>query len=112
SRSYTVNIGIPASLTINPSSLPAGTQNAPYSQTVSASGGTAPYIYSIASGSLPVGLVLAAGTGVISGTPTGSGPSTFTVQALDAGGNTGSRAYTVNIGTNSLAVNPSSLPAG
>ena len=109
-RDYTINIGSNI-LIVSPSTLPNGTQNTAYSQTVSASGGTAPYTFAVTSGSLPTGLSLSSG-GVISGTPTGSGSSSFTMQATDSAGNTGSQAYTVNIGTASLTVNPSSLPAG
>jgi uncharacterized protein YhjY with autotransporter beta-barrel domain len=111
SRAYTVNIGT-NSLTVNPSTLPAGTQNVVYNQSVSATGGTGPYTFSVSAGALPAGLSLAPSTGVISGSPTGSGPSTFTISALDSQGNTGSRPYTVNIGGNTLTLNPASLPSG
>ena len=110
SRAYSVNIGT-ASLTVNPASLPNGTQGTAYSQTVSASGGIGPYTFALSVGALPVGLTLSS-AGVISGTPTGSGTSSFTVGATDTVGNTGSHAYSVNIGTASLTVNPASLPAG
>ena len=112
SRSYTINIGGAAALTLNPSALPNGMQGVAYSQTVTASGGNGAYTYTISSGALPAGLTLNAGTGVISGTPTGSGTSTFTVHALDSDGNAGARSYTVNIGTASLTLNPASLPNG
>ena len=111
SQAYAVNIGTNL-LTINPASLPAGTQNTPYNQTVTASGGTGPYTYSVSAGALPAGLSLNPSTGAITGIPTGSGASNFTISALDSQGNTGSRPYTVNIGTNSLTVNPASLPNG
>lgn len=38
--------------------------------TVSASGGRPPYVFSVASGSLPAGLTLNASTGAVAGTPT------------------------------------------
>jgi hypothetical protein len=110
-RAYAVNIGTNV-LVVNPPTLPAGTQNAFYSQTVNATGGTGPYVFSLSAGALPAGLALNPSTGVISGVPTASGPSTFTIAALDSQGNTGSRPYTVNVGTNSLAVNPPTLPNG
>jgi len=110
-RSYTLNVGGNV-LTVNPSSLPAGTQGTAYNQTVSATGGTGPYTFSVASGSLPAGLTLNTSTGAITGTPTGSGTSNFTIAAADGVGNVGSRAYSVPIGTNSLTLSPSSLPAG
>jgi hypothetical protein len=64
--------------------LPGGTQNTTYSATLSASGGTSPYSWSIASGALPAGLTLASDSGKISGTPGGSGTSQFSVQVVDA----------------------------
>ncbi len=76
------------SITINPAliititSLPNGSVGAPYSQTLTAGGGSSTYTWSI-SGSLPAGLLLNATTGVISGTPTAPGTSSFTVQVSD-----------------------------
>lgn len=65
--------------------FPAGTANATYAAvTLKASGGAPPYSWSIASGSLPAGLSLAAGTGLISGTPTAAGKSGFTVKVEDS----------------------------
>ncbi len=66
--------------------LPYGTLNSPYSATLSASDGIAPYTWSIASGSsLPAGLTLDPSTGVISGTPTATQPPTqVTVQVTDS----------------------------
>jgi hypothetical protein len=110
-RAYTVSIGT-NSLTVNPSSLPNGSQSVGYSQTVSASGGTGPYTFAVTSGALPAGLSLNAGSGAITGTPSGSGVSNFTIQATDTVGNIGNRPYTVNIGTSALAVSPASLPNG
>ena len=71
-------------LSITTSSLPGGTLNVSYSATLAASGGTSPYTWSIASGSLPTGLSLAGGTGVISGTPTAAGTFNFTVRVTDS----------------------------
>ena len=56
----------------------------PYSATLSATGGTSPYSWSITSGALPVGLSLDATSGSISGTPSVAGVSTFTIQATDS----------------------------
>ncbi len=76
--------------------LAQGTVGVAYSRTITASGGTAPYTYSITAGALPTGLSLSGG-GVISGTPTAAGTSTFTVTATDAAGCTGLQAYTLVI---------------
>ena len=54
-------------LTILPGILPGATANKAYSGTMSATGGTVAYTWSITSGALPRGLTLAASTGVISG---------------------------------------------
>jgi hypothetical protein len=110
SKTFTVNIGA-ASLLLNPASLPAGTRGTPYSQAVGASGGTGPYSYIVSAGALPAGLALNSSTGVISGTPSGSGSSSFSIRATDTLGNIGTRGFAVNIGTASLTINPATLPA-
>jgi hypothetical protein len=55
----------------------------PYSSSVVATGGTAPYTYAINGGSLPAGLSLNASTGLIAGTPTQGGIFTFRLQVTD-----------------------------
>ena len=59
-----------------------------YALSLTASGGTPPYSWSLVSGSgaLPAGLSLNASTGVISGTATTTGAFTFTLRAQDASG--------------------------
>jgi hypothetical protein len=79
---------------ITTSSLPSGTVGSSYSQSLSASGGTAPYSWSVTSGNLPSGLNLSSG-GTISGTPTSSGTSNFTVQV--SGGGTATRSLSITI---------------
>ena len=70
-------------VTISPSSpLPAGTVDAGYSQTLTGGGGTGPYTFSVAAGSLPGGFTLDSG-GLLSGTTTASGTYSFTVQVTD-----------------------------
>ena len=72
-----------ATLQILTSTLPGGTQNTFYSVTLGAQGGLTPYSWTLASGTLPPGLTLNT-AGVLSGTPTSSGTSTFTVKVTDA----------------------------
>lgn len=93
SQSYALVVS--GALPISPSSLPAATVGTVYSQTVTASGGVAPYAYTITAGSLPTGLSLAASTGVISGTPTTASTYSFTMTATDSIENTGARAYSI-----------------
>lgn len=75
---------VPVTITsISP--LPAGTVGLVSNTTLLASGGTGAKSWSVVSGSLPVGLTLNSSTGVISGTPTTQGTSTFTVRVQDSG---------------------------
>jgi uncharacterized protein (TIGR03437 family) len=72
-----------APLTISTTTLLAGTLGAPYSASLSVNGGSPPYTWFLASGSLPNGLTLS-GSGVVSGTPNVAGAFTFTVRVTDA----------------------------
>lgn len=102
-------------ITVNPPALPNGTVGTAYSETVSATGGTAPYTFSVSSGALPTGLVLNPATGDISGTPTTAATFNFTITAIDASGCLGSRPYTITMaapGCPVITLNPATLPAG
>jgi hypothetical protein len=92
-----------------PASLPDGPVDTPYSQTLAASPGSAPITFAVSSGTLPPGLTLSPG-GALSGTPSTFGTYAFTVTATDAGGCTGSRAYSVTFACPALAVLPPALP--
>lgn len=81
----TFSITIAAPLQITTTSLPSGSPGVFYSTTLAATGGFLPYTWTIAQGSLPSGLTLSATSGMISGTPTGTGMSSITVQASDSG---------------------------
>src|SRR5690348_15650548 len=113
SFSVTIQAAIPP-LQITSSSLPSGTVSQSYSATVSASGGTTPYQWSIASGTLPTGVALASSSGVLSGTPSASGSFSFTVQVKDAAANTNQKSFSVSIqaAVPPLQITTSSLPGG
>jgi hypothetical protein len=70
-------------LAIGTTSLPSGTVGTAYSETLAATGGTAPYGWQV-NGPLPPGLALDSGTGIISGTPASAGSFPVTVTASDA----------------------------
>jgi hypothetical protein len=94
--------GIAASggLTIAPATLPNGAIGGAYGQTLTVTGGTPPFTFSVTSGALPAGLALGASSGTIGGVPTGpTGPSTFTVGVTDSSSTplTGSATFTVTI---------------
>jgi large repetitive protein len=103
-------------ITVNPATLPNGVVGTPYSQTVSAVGGTGPYTFTVSSGTLPNGLTLNATTGVISGTPNTAGTFNFTITATDTNGCPGSRPYSITMagpsGCPVITVNPATLPPG
>jgi hypothetical protein len=81
-----INPGVPVApkLTIGPESTTPATVGSSYQLQMTANLPDAKQ-WSLASGTLPGGLALNASTGLISGTPTAAGTSTFTVQAaIDA----------------------------
>jgi len=85
-NSITITITPPQPLAVTTTSLPNGVQNTPYASTrLQASGGIAPYTWSLANGStLPAGLQLTASSGAVSGTPTQVGAFSFTAQVTDS----------------------------
>jgi hypothetical protein len=105
-------------LTITTSSLPSGTQGTAYSNAVAATGGTTPYTWSIspASAPLPAGLTISPTTGLISGTPTATGTTNFTVTVTDGGTPAQTKSVTLSLvvaGQSAGALTISaSLPAG
>ncbi|MBI4899572.1 MAG: putative Ig domain-containing protein, partial [Actinobacteria bacterium] len=109
SRAYSLTVGAPT-ITVSPATLPSAVVGGAYSQTITASGGTGPYALAVTAGSVPAGLSLSS-AGVLSGTPTAAGTFNFTVTATDAGGFTGSRAYSLTVGAPTITVSPATLPS-
>lgn len=88
--------------------LPSGVVGTPYSVTMLASNGTAPLTWRVIVGSLPSGLSLST-VGVISGTPTTAGSSTFTIAVTDANFNVEAKVFTLNVtGPAALAITTAS----
>ena len=77
SRSTQISVS-PTIVTGSP--LPSGAVGTAYSQALQATGGSAPYGWSVASGSLPSGLSLGTGTGLISGMPTVANTFNFRIR--------------------------------
>lgn len=109
SRGYAITVDAPT-LVLSPASgsLTTGSVGVAYSQSFTASGGTAPYTYAITSGSVPAGLSLAS-NGTLSGTPAVAGSYNFTVTATDSSTGagapfTGSYAYSVMVASGATPV--------
>lgn len=92
---------LPAPLTITPASLPTGTAYSQYNQTIKASGGIAPFSWTISSGALPNNLSLTSSSTnftTITGTPdTPTQAAAFTLEVMDADGQSATQAYTIAI---------------
>jgi hypothetical protein len=95
-KQFTLTVGAGLAIT-SPSTLPSGTLGQAYPAfTLAAVGGSKPYAWSVSSGALPAGLSLSS-SGVITGTPSGAGSFTFTVQVKDSTGTTATQAFTLAI---------------
>ncbi|HTM83619.1 MAG TPA: putative Ig domain-containing protein, partial [Mycobacterium sp.] len=98
-------------VSIGTGALPQGTAGTAYSQTIIAAGGATPYAFDVSAGTLPAGLTLD-GAGLLSGTPTVAGHFSFTVKVTDAATQTATRAFTLDVQAPTIALSPSTLPAG
>ena len=109
SQSYFITVGC-NTLGVIPASLPSGTVGASYSQTFTDSAGRAPETYSVTSGSLPAGLTLSS-AGLLTGTPTSPGGSTFTI-TVDAPTGSVPTGFTATVTTTDGATSEFSRPVG
>lgn len=109
-QDLSITVGSAGSLNITTTSLPNGTQSTSYSQALSRTGGTAPFTWTLVSGSLPSGLSLST-DGVISGTPSTLQTSSFTVRVTDNAAAIDEQALSITIGsTSGLIITTTSLP--
>ena len=105
-----IDISAPA-VTIDTTSLGGATVDAAYSETLSASGGTGTFTWTIESGTLPAGLTLTA-AGDIAGTPTTAGQVNFTVRATDGAGSFDTQSLMIDVAGAPVTIDASGLPAG
>ena len=95
------------SVVVTTATLASGVISTTYSQSLTAEGGTTPYTWTITNGALPTGLTLST-SGVISGTPTVTGTSSFTVSVSDASAPalTGTKALSIQINATGGTLTP------
>jgi alpha-tubulin suppressor-like RCC1 family protein len=91
----------PAALAVATTALPTGTMGRPYTTTLAASGGRAPYTWGL-QGSLPAGLSLSA-AGVLAGFPSATSSAAVTVVVADTTGASASRTLVLTVGASPAA---------
>ena len=107
-KSLTITINS-AAISINLTALANGTVGTAYSQTLTASGGTAPYAWAITAGTLPAGLTLSP-AGVISGTPSVSClATTVTCQVTDSLSNIATQPIAITINNSTISIATTTL---
>jgi len=97
-------------LTLTTSALPNGQLNQVYSSVLTATGGVAPYQFTIVSGGLPPGITLAGAT--FTGSPTASGTYNFVLQLRDNTNATSLFNLSIVVSSSVLGITTSTLPAG
>jgi len=105
------SVAVAASPSITSAPLSGGYQGTGYDAEPLATGGTGTLTWSVTDGSLPPGLTLDPTSGEVSGTPTGSGTSTFTLVVMDAAGGTATQAESVTV-LPVLAITSDPYPGG
>ena len=109
-RAYSLVIACPT-ITLTPTTLPDGLLNAAYNQSLTASGGTAPYVFTLSAGTLPPGVTLSA-NGTLTGIPTRGGIYNISIRAIDTNLCTGTRDYTLLVNCDAITLAPATLPDG
>ncbi|WP_374500283.1 putative Ig domain-containing protein [Pseudoxanthomonas sp.] len=109
---YSLTVLVPT-LSLSPETVQGATAGVTYTQTFVATGGVAPYQYTLSAGTLPAGLTLDTATGQLAGTPTQAGSFDFSVTATDSTTGTAAttvRAYTLAVSAPVIVVDPDTLP--
>jgi len=97
--------------TLNFPAPPAGQVGTAYSNQLTVTNGTAPFSWSVSAGVLPAGLTLSS-SGLLSGTPTTVGSSTFTVQVVDGSGQSATQSVALVVTDKPAAPAPPTATAG
>ena len=93
-----ITVSSPNPVSITTTSLPTATAGTAYSATLTATGGKAPYLWSLTSGTLPTGLSLQ-GSGSLSGTTSQTGQFSISIQVADSSSQTASASFTLTVST-------------
>jgi Putative Ig domain/Subtilase family len=108
-QSASATLTVVAALSITTTSLPSGQVDSAYSATLAATGGVAPYTWTVTGGALPAGLTLST-SGTISGTPTAAASaSSVTFQVADSENPAETKTVTLSM---TVAAAPSSGGGG
>jgi len=109
SATVTVTPVIPSgSLAIASSALPAADAGAPYQASLTATGGVAPYQWSVANGSLPSGMQLRTSSGVITGVTALPGSYPLIAKVTDTSRHSATAAFTLTVSASSASSGPAS----
>jgi hypothetical protein len=99
----------PPPLVITTQTLPSATVDTPYLTSLTASGGTPPYTWTVDSGALPVGIELGQDTGLLSGSATQAGLFAFEANVVDSHGSQAYASMSI-LATDSTLATPAQLP--
>lgn len=102
--------GQPAPLSIGGPSALSAVKGILFTNTLTATGGTPPYTWSVASGALPSGIALNQTTGALSGAPAASGSFSATVQVTDSKSQTAQKVLTFTVTLPPVEIVTSTLP--
>lgn len=108
-QAFTISFGQLLSIDTAPE-LPPASVGVQYAQSLAASGGSAPYQWTIAGGALPPGLALSP-QGLVSGIPSASGTYGFQVQVVDQTGATATKAFGLVVSAGLVISTSTQLPS-
>ena len=110
-QGYALTIACPT-IAVSPASIASGTAGVPYAPvTFTQTGGVGTIAWSVI-GTLPNGVSVNPGTGVLSGTPLQTGSFPITVRATDVNGCVGDRAIVLTVACPTITVGPATVPTG